>query len=719
MHPILFRNDWLKFPTARPHFKTRNKSALELAGKYDMMGIKNNLFFLALLNQDLVDVDPHSPNLTNDQKRAVGIECRVNPWYYFREVCRAPAITGIGSSMIEFNRGNIALWWSFFNHITITLIQPRQTGKSFSTDLLSNGLMGFWCNNTEMNLYTKNGELRAKNIERLKDIYDTLPDYLKLKTKKDPDNTIEIKIGALGNTYKSSVARQAIKDAYKTGRGLTSGFLHGDETPYCDNVEYSIGTALGSMGAVIAEAKKKGTPYGVIFTTTAGKMDSRDGAYVYGMCQESAYWSERFLDTEGPEELEELVRAHSRSRAGSKGVNKRGVCSIYANFSHRQLGKTDEWMLGELERTRIKDDDADRDYFGRWTSGSQSSPIDSKLLDIMNAGLRGADYDYIDSVYNYLIRFYIPGEEIDSYMANNHTVIGVDPSDASGGDDISLIIMSVETGEVIGAGTYNSTNILTLTQWFAKLMQQWKKTTWIIEKRSTGAAILDNLTYYLPQLDIDPFVRLFNWVVNDNMVHKEKYEMAKRPLSRRPDAIYDDCKKQFGFSTSGGGATARSELYGSVLTKSIKRNASSIHDMILGEQMRSLVRKNNRIDHADGKHDDMVIAWLLCNWLLSTGKNLSFYGIDSSHLLTSGSTEAPKTHSEHYSYFEQTQIRTRINELFNLMCEETDPILNDRYEYELSSLESSLVLQEGEVFSLDAFMNNVKKTRELNAMRRY
>lgn len=710
MDVILFRNDWLRFPTATPHLKTKNRSALELAGKLDMMGVKNNMFFLALLNRNLEDVDPHSPDLTPEQKKAIGIECRVNPWYYFREVCRAPAITGLGSSMIEFNRGNVALWWSFFNHITIYLIQPRQTGKSFSTDLLSNGLMGLWCNNTEMNLYTKDNELRRKNVDRLKNCYTALPPFLNLKTKKDPDNMEGISIGVMGNVYKTSVSRSAEKDAYKVGRGLTSGFLHADETPYCDNVEQSIGTALGSMGAVITEAKKRGTPYGIIFTTTAGKMDDNNGGYIYRKCQEAAYWSEKFYDCESLPDLEVLVRNHSRSK------NKRGVFAIYANFSHRQLGKTDLWMQDELERTGLVGDDADRDYFGRWTSGSQTCPIDSGLLDMMNSGLRGSDFDYIDPQYNYMIRFYIPEEEVEEYMANNCTIIGIDPSDASGGDDISFLIMSVETGETIGAGTYNTTNILMLTKWFTKLIQKWPKSTWIIEKRSTGAAIIDNLTFYLPQLGIDPFKRLFNWVVNEQVINKEKYAEVLRPLNRRSEGFYDICKKQFGFSTSGGGATARSELYGSVLIKSMKRNAATIHDKILGEQMRSLIRKNNRVDHADGKHDDLVIAWLLCNWLLSTGKNLSFYGIDTRHLLVGGTSSTPKTYSEQYAAYEQDCIRQRINELFDLMCEENDTILIQRYEREVTALEKSLVLKEGEAFSLDAFINNVKQVREREAM---
>jgi hypothetical protein len=185
---ILFRNDWRYYPEAVIHETTSNESALILASKLKKMGVLNNSFFLALYDRSLLNVDPYSSSLTIDQMERIGLEIRLNPWYFFREIARAPAISGIDPDMVEFNRGNLSLWWSFFNHITYILIQPRQTGKSFSTDLLMTLLMGFLCNNTNINLLTKDDDLRIKNIERLKNIYSELPDYLKLKTK----NTIHM-----------------------------------------------------------------------------------------------------------------------------------------------------------------------------------------------------------------------------------------------------------------------------------------------------------------------------------------------------------------------------------------------------------------------------------------------------------------------------------------------------------------------------------------------
>ena len=152
---ILFLQDWKRFPTVIMDDKSSNESAVKLALKLRSIGIKNYGFFLALHDPRLQGVDPYAEDLTPEQMVMIGLECRKNPWYFFREIARAPAIAGTEPSRVEFNRANVSLWWSFFNHVTYVLIQPRQTGKSFCTDLLMTELYGFYCTSTQINLLTK------------------------------------------------------------------------------------------------------------------------------------------------------------------------------------------------------------------------------------------------------------------------------------------------------------------------------------------------------------------------------------------------------------------------------------------------------------------------------------------------------------------------------------------------------------------------------------
>lgn len=700
--PIFFRNDWLNYPTAIIHTQTRNRSALDLAAKLRMMGIRNNSFFLALHDPDLAEVDVFDPNLTDGQKLKIGLEIKNNPWYYFREIAMAPALAGTNPSIVEFNRANIAMWWCFFLHIVVILTQPRQTGKSFSADHLSQYLMNFRCSNTTINLLTKDEKLRAENVARLKEIYSELPPYLQLKTKEDSNNTEQVTVLALNNYYKTHIPNANEKRAYNVGRGMRSPIFLIDEGPFQVNIFFSLPAALAAMGAAVDAAKANGEPYGVVMTTTAGKRDDKEGAYFYGLIEESAPFTENFYDAEDAEALEHMVRTNCRGRK----------YRTYMVFSHTQLGKDDLWLAEKLELTNAKGDDANRDFFNIWTSGTSSSPLSPKITDAIQKSLIMPLHQSISSTGGYVMRWYIEKDDIEGYMRNNDCIFGVDTSDASGGDDISIVGVDVRTGKTICAATVNETSLIVFAQWLVQILVTWSRVMMIIERKSSGITILDYLLLFLPNKGIDPFKRLFNWIVNDPLEHKERAEEMKVQMRLRSESVYARNKKYFGFATSATGQTSRTELYSGILQNAANRNAKDICDMQLGTQINGLVIRNGRIDHAPGAHDDLVIGWLLCQWVLIMGKNLVQYGIDPSTILSDAIQDTPKTPQEKFNYYMQNLVRSRINELFNLMSNESNEYLLNRYELELRQLDSQLVLQEGEHFSIDAFLNELNEKKK-------
>ena len=248
---ILFNNDW-KDSGATIDLKTTNKSFLRLAGLYKKMGVINNSFILAIYDQTLIGVDPFDPNLTEEQITRITIECKTNPWYFFREIARAPSISGTNPVRFKANRGNIALFWLFFNHVTTLLIQPRQTGKSFSTGLLFKLLLNIMSNNTKMNLLTKDNKLRVSSVEVMKAIEKELPWYFRLVGRKDTNNSEEITVKALGNKLSTHLAQISPKAARNVGRGLTSPIFHIDEIAYLNNIDIMLPAALASGGKLVA-----------------------------------------------------------------------------------------------------------------------------------------------------------------------------------------------------------------------------------------------------------------------------------------------------------------------------------------------------------------------------------------------------------------------------------------------------------------------------------
>ena len=717
---VLFMEDWLRYPSAKPNYDTKNESYLKLAGTYYAMGVKNYAFMLALHDQSLKDVDPFSPFLTELEMVKIGIECKINPWYYFREIAKVPARSGSDAVPLLANRGNIALYWCFFNHVMTYLVQIRQTGKSISTDVLDSYLLNIRCRGTTINLLTKDDALRSENIQRLKDIIDEMPFYLKQRSKKDLDNTELINISSLGNWYKAHLPQKAKKFALNTGRGMSSPIFRVDEGPFQANIEISLPAALAAGVAMRNKARANNEPYGTTLTTTAGKKDDPDGRYFYQQICAAAEWTEKFFDAKDATELEVMIRAVSRGlkekmRVGDEVI--RGEFAVNITMNHRQLGYDDAWLLTALEETKSVGDAADRDFFNRWTSGSLSSPLSIQQMEIIRGSQKEPLYVEDCKIGSFRVpcRWYIPKDSVEMYMAKNSSILSADTSDGAGGDDISLSLTDVKTGMLIASFNVNQVNLLAFSEWVCeRWIIQCPNVTLIPERRSSAIALIDHLLLILPDRGIDPFKRIFNRIVNDPDENKTAYEEIKLPLSRRPHDIYVRYKKAFGWATSGGGMTSRSDLYSTTLISAARNCGHMVNDKTTIDQILSLETRNGRVDHAPGEHDDAVIGWLLGHWMLTKAKNLLHYGIQVTDILSrnrGGSENGGVITKEQR---EQIFYRDKIKDLLGKLEQEQSEIISMKIENELRFYNSKLIIEENEVLSLDELISKTKETKKQN-----
>lgn len=621
---ILFLKDWKKYPTATINYETKNKSFLRYAGLLKAMGVKNHAFCLALINPDLQNVDPHDSMLTMDDIAKVITEAKSNPWFIFREIIKIPASSGTVPVPLEANRGNISLFWLFFNHITGLLIQPRQTGKSVSVDSLMISLINILCVKTNVHLFTKDDGLRSKNIQRLKDLQSELPYYLNLKTKQDANNTERITVNRLGNNYVTSVPQASEKAARNVGRGYTVAIHHVDEIAFINNIHISLPALLATSNAAVDSAKANGSPYGNLFTTTAGFLATESGRYTKEkIYDKSLRWTEHLYDCEDEEDLVRTIKAN----------NPQGAGTILLEFSHRQLGKTDQWLREKMAAAFSDGENAEADYLNKWSQGSEESPIPKDLLEKINKSFVGDPYIDI-SEYGYITKWFIPKAEVLEGIKHRKLIMGLDTSEGNGGDDISMNIRDADSGEVIAAGNYNELNTIVFSEWVADWLIKYPNLTLVIEKRSTGSTMIENILLILPQHNIDPFKRIFNWVVDESHVNEDFREAINTPLHRRSMQFYDKYKKYFGFATSGGGKTSRSMIYGAVFNNALFYTSNTVRDSVLISQLTGLRKKNGRIDHGTNGHDDSVIAWLLSYWFLTDAKNKSHYGLDTKNILS-------------------------------------------------------------------------------------
>ena len=656
---VLYIEDWDKYPNAIVDKSTKNKHFLEFAGLLFDMGIKNNAFPLILHNPKLVGVDPHSPNLTLIEILMVTKETYENPWYYFRECVKAPAKSGIGGSPFKANRGNIATIWLFFNSITTLLIQPRQTGKSFVVDSLMAGLLNVWCKNTSINLLTKNESLRTETVARIKEIFEYLPPFLNLRTKRDADNSEYINVGVNKNIYKTHVGQASKKGAFNAARGLSSPIFHVDELAYLNNARITIPAALPATGAVMDEAELKGEPNGILFTTTSGWLDSDSGSYAYEIYCESTIWTEKFYDVKDKKTLLKILR----------GAN--GLEQVLVDMNHQQLGYTDAWLKGKILKSKSKGGAAETDYLNIWASGSAKSPFDKKIIADMNKTIKSEPNQQITNK-GYVLRWYVDDYE---RLVDTKLVIGLDTSDAVGNDDIGMVIRRVNNGEVVAVGQFNETNVISFSTWLADFMIEYHRSVLIVERRSTGGSVIDNLFNIFTVLGINPYTRLFNWITQEKDANPNRYSMM---LEHKFDSGFQNKhRKEVGYATSNGGRASRDKLYGETLTQSMKFTSTKIYDKPLVTQISGLMIKNGRIDHSNEHKDDLVIGWLLGYWFLSNSKNVEVYGLDASELLQDVMFNNAGTEEEELAIINNEAIKERINKLLNKLAVEKNKYILD------------------------------------------
>lgn len=244
---ILFLKDWHKrHPEAIIDLKTTNVSFVRMAGLYKKMGIKNHAFLLALHNPLLQGIDPYAEDLTREQKIMIAAECKVNPWYYFREIMRVPPPAGNDVIMFRANRANISTLWLAFNHITGYLIQPRQTGKTLTSSGLNSYMINIAATNTDLSFLTKDEKLRTNTSIQVRDLIELIPSYLQLLSKKDIRNNERVTVSAVGNSLNLYIAKASRRLADNLGRGMSTPIISVDELGYLSNIDVTLPVLLAA-----------------------------------------------------------------------------------------------------------------------------------------------------------------------------------------------------------------------------------------------------------------------------------------------------------------------------------------------------------------------------------------------------------------------------------------------------------------------------------------
>lgn len=671
---ILFLEDWDRYPGAIVHKTTKNTSWLELAAKYKALGVKNYYFHLALINPLLADWDPRDPDLPEEIASLMLVEATMNPWYALREIITLPGKDPGEVYPILANRGNISGFWCMYAEMIVFMQQIRQTGKSLWGRCLVTDFHHFRNKRSQHLLYTKS-DLRPQEIGHYKHFREALPRWAYIPDGKEADNQHAFTTNSRGNETKSYIPSGDPVGAAKVGRGTSPDLILADETPFCTYCAESISALVAAVSASFPKAKLHGTFHGIAYTTTAGDRSTREGEFVYtNLKKKAAMFGENMYDFQNKEALHKFIEITTGEVEPKVDIT----------FNHRQLGYTDQWLRRTIDRNPGTRSEILRDHLNIWTFGSKENPIPEKILFAIKASL-ATPLQVFSEKYELYYKAYIPLDEIPKRTL----VAGIDTSNATGNDSITVVAIDVETTETVFVASIVHTNLIHFANFLVELLEAFPLLTLIPEAKFNWQTIQDQLLIAMPLKNMDPGRRIYSRIVDrkDEGEYDEKTytNYSQGYPTERKYRLYRD---QFGFPTN---AALREALYGDILNDATKLSGRVVRDVKLIDELSTLVKKNDRIDHAASGHDDHVIGWLAAQWFLRHARNLAHYGIEPRSVMSRvKKQEGPVDVKVELEDRRRDKIRAAIKEVNAKLDDSRNSIERRYYETRLLSLRMDL-----------------------------
>ena len=588
-------------------WKTTNTSFIELHKDLKSLGIENNKFFLVLYDKNLEDVDPYDIVVPLETQARIVRECMINPWYFLREVARVPEdgkpITPGGGTRFKIDRNSVATWYLFLNGIDHFSSKPRQCGKTVDALQKINYAYHFGCLSTSITFGNKDSTLNKMNLTRLKAQRDLLPVYLQMKI------AVEESVGKIvkGNENVTSMKNPITKNnitllpiantesrADGLGRGFTSAIQFWDEFEWMPFNTRVIDTSVFAYNTASDNAKKNSSLYGRIFTSTPGNLDSRDGqtADVFIRGDEASkpmlQWNDHMLD---------MPINKLREMSKSKAYN--GI--VFVEHGWKELKKSLDWYEKACRGVRYNAEQIAREINLKRLRGTSKSPF--KRVDIMalinqvEEPISQVDYsDNCSPIYFY--------EELDRRL---HYLIAIDPAEGLSGDNMAMVVINPYTEKI--AAEFKSPYIHQgkMSKLVVRFMDKFCPKSLIVIENNRGRELIHNLqeTRYANQI----------WFDEDKLDGKEMVNDTQESRMQRA----------LGFNTS---TKTRPLLYG-LLETMVSEENEKINSRFVVDDICALEKNpvTGRIAAAQGKHDDMVMAYLIGLYVFRHATNISEWGL--------------------------------------------------------------------------------------------
>lgn len=594
------------------HMSTSNKNFLEVHQYLKDSGIKNNKFMLVLLDPDLARIDPHDPNLSTMMKTKVLRECLYNPWYYFREIVRIPDSGQATGVKFELTRGNLALIFCLMMNLNTFLEMPRQTGKTISSLCWYLYLFNFGTANAEMSFLNKKLDDSKLNLQRIREIRDLLPSYLKMDQAFAPDgskvkgkNNVETLQHPVNNNRIRTVASARNKVAAASlMRGRTTPIIYIDEYGFIQYNSIIYTNMVPAFNTASNNARRNGTPYGMLVTTTPGMLTTDEGVEAFNMKETATPFSERWYDL-SKEQVMNIIGSNTNSNF------------VYIKYTYQQLGKSEEWFKSLCINMRKDWDAIRREVLLEWSASSENSPFRAEDLDTIK-GLLKQPINTVLLLNKYELKIY------EKLNLKYPPLVGVDVSGGYQRDSSAITVVDSYSTRVAAELNSNFISTPELALIIHEIVSKWMPNSVVNIERNGG-------------FGSSVIARLLQTSIRKNLFYTIKDKIVEERVTG--SAIHRRTQKTKVYGSDS--TKAERESLMEILRDRVEYHKDKIISPTIYEELCGLeVKKNGKIEHSTNTHDDQIFSWLWALYIYYNGGDLmNNWGITKRVLRTDADLE--------------------------------------------------------------------------------
>lgn len=626
-----------------PHwydFGTKNDSFLLTAQELKTLGIKNYYFMLEVKYPHLgvQDIDPYNPDISPEDIGKVLIECKNNPWYYFREVIHVP-VRGSGALPLYLHRACCAAIWCFMHSIDFELVQPRQTYKTTGITAIMSYMVLFEYRNIDIPYMHKTEKRCTDNVGLLRDYIMTLPKYMNpWAANKHPPGLQSLKYE--GHNVSIAVVSAAKSETVATDktRGFSLFTWFVDECEFIPYMKAVIDGANPTIVQARETAKANGVRSCMMYASTPGDLETDEGKDFQKIIDNLPRFEEKFYDM-SDEEIESMKTIDLSNE--NPDDSKPPLTMVYIEFNHVQLRKDAAWLRAQYYEAVAKSTLGEyrRGVLLQRFRGGEGSFFSQEDIDYIQQNIREPDYDiflmkkYHLYVYKHNIRVPDLNSDTPYFDMSIPYLIGVDCATGKDGDNTAICITHPYTLEVVGELLSPVMGGLDLMRVITMLAKMLPRALFCLESNLTGVDIIDfvqesqleNRFYHDPRAT----------ELTKNITEPQNVQIT---LKQRAQA-----KKHFGTYVS----TKTRKMMFNLLRNTLHDYRHLIYTKFLVKDICNLVEhKNGKIAAADGEHDDLVMAYLHTLYVLTYGYELGRFGIYKSLCTYEKSTQVMKEYEQ-------------------------------------------------------------------------